>query len=162
MLIICVADIKWKVMLYYFSFIDVPVPLHISSVCADYDAKGTINIISGSTCIAIVTKDGKFFSFIFINRKGIVWLNIVYCWIGRFDLRHPIFSCSSCGNNQETTPEKYIESGYFLGTISFTSCYFSIELIEFWIILKHETPGTSLRKFVKTLELTSKMRGRAS
>lgn len=32
--------------------------------------------------------------------------------------------------------------------------------MEFWNILKHETPGTSERKFVKTLELISKMRGR--
>ena len=80
----------------------------------------------------------------------------------RFDLRRTQFLCSSCGNNREATPENYIESGYFPGTTSSISCYFSIELIEFWNILKHETPGTSERKFVKTLEIISKMRGRVS
>ncbi len=81
---------------------------------------------------------------------------------GRFDLRRTQFLCSSCGKDREATPENYIESGYFPGTTSSISCYFSIELIEFWNILKHETPGTSERKFVKTLEIISKMRGRVS
>ncbi|KAK4010204.1 hypothetical protein OUZ56_019354 [Daphnia magna] len=36
----------------------VPGPLHISPDCADCAEKSTVQLVSGSTCIAIVTKDG--------------------------------------------------------------------------------------------------------
>jgi len=117
--------------------------------------------VAGPTCIAIVTQNGKIFSFFFLLVASLIKSSLVSL-TGRFDLRRTQFLCSSCGKDREATPENYIESGYFPGTTSSISCYFSIELIEFWNILKHETPGTSERKFVKTLEIISKMRGRVS
>lgn len=44
----------------FFTLTAVPVPLHIPPDCADCAEKSTVQLVSGSTCIAIVTKDGKF------------------------------------------------------------------------------------------------------
>lgn len=44
----------------FFTLTAVPGPLHIPPDCADCAEKSTVQLVSGSTCIAIVTKDGKF------------------------------------------------------------------------------------------------------
>lgn len=71
---------------------------------------------------------------------------------GRFDLKSTIFTCEFCGTDLEAVTTDYISSGFWPGNPSNVTYLFSEDLLRFWFLTKHNTPGTSLNKFLETLE----------
>ncbi len=73
--------------------------------------------------------------------------------IGRFDLKSTKFKCKNC--KKETTSISiidYITSGFWPGDPQNMFYLISADLLRFWYLTKHNMPGTSMNKFLKTLE----------
>lgn len=80
---------------------------------------------------------------------------LVFHSLGRFDIKSTVFSCEICGTGIEALDTDYISSGFWPGNPSNITYLFSEDLLRFWYVIKHNTPGTSLNKFLETLETLS-------
>lgn len=83
----------------------------------------------------------------------------IYCtfillilYIGRFDLKSTKFRCKNCKIETKSSIINYITSGFWPGDPQNMSYLISADLLRFWYLTKHNMPGTSMNKFIETLE----------
>jgi hypothetical protein len=72
--------------------------------------------------------------------------------IGRFDLKSTKFKCKNCKIETKSSIIDYITSGFWPGDPQNMSYLISADLLRFWYLTKHNMPGTSMNKFIETLE----------
>ncbi|KAI9562202.1 hypothetical protein GHT06_013167 [Daphnia sinensis] len=112
----------------------IPVPCFSASFdCKKCKCLTAYTVTAGKKRVVIITKDG------------------------RFDLHFPQFNCVECGEQQFANEADFVVSGWWPSLAKIGSYFVSTSLLEMWRHLKHQTPGTSERKFVQTLSEISKM-----
>ncbi|KAI9560164.1 hypothetical protein GHT06_014176 [Daphnia sinensis] len=113
---------------------DIPVPCFSASFdCKKCKCLTAYTVTAGKKRVVIITKDG------------------------RFDLHFPQFNCVECGEQQFANEADFVVSGWWPSLAKIGSYFVSTSLLEMWRHLKHQTPGTSERKFVQTLSEISKI-----
>ncbi|KAI9553717.1 hypothetical protein GHT06_021648 [Daphnia sinensis] len=118
---------------------DIPVPCFSASFdCKKCKCLTAYTVTAGKKRVVIITKDG------------------------RFDLHFPQFNCVECGEQQFANEADFVVSGWWPSLAKIGSYFVSTSLLEMWRHLKHQTPGTSERKFVQTLSEISKMSHRCA
>lgn len=72
------------------------------------------------------------------------------------------FSCNNngCGYSAEASKEDYVRSQFWPGAPENSPYLFEEEVLALWFNLRNKCPGTSLSKFLETLESMSRLGGR--
>lgn len=135
--------------------IDIPVPCFPPEKCSSCQCKGYFESQAGDQNIALVTKDGNkaetdiklwfdvyFLTVIFVQYRS-VWFKIYTIFL------------QNCEFVTKPTVVNYITSGFWPGDPQNMSYLISADLLRFWYLTKHNMPGTSMNKFIETLETLS-------
>ena len=104
----------------------------------------------------------------FCNSILLAMICMTYKWstcfpsvLGRFDLSHVLYRCLGCTKDLSTTdPIITAQLGFWPGSIANTTFVFDQELFLHWNLFQKQSPGTSERSFLKSLEQFSVRKGR--
>lgn len=81
---------------------------------------------------------------------------------GRYDLKSAMFYRNSCNSFVEATIEDYLAAQFWPAAASDATYFFDFDVLQLWQHLRNQCPGTSLRKFIESLEGISESAGRVS
>lgn len=80
---------------------------------------------------------------------------------GRFDMNHVLFQCLQCQKLLPTSnPVIVTQLGFWPGSVSNMTYVFDPEVFLHWDLFQKESPGSSERSFLKSLEQFSSRKGR--
>ena len=127
--------------------------IQIPSSCPSCLETDCLSLHAGKKRMKLINKDGKPDLKVLLVK---FMCKIIINTIGRFDLNEAEFHCNRCPNIFVATEEDYVASRLWPGS-AFNSTYlFHEDVLEWWFYLRHECPGTSLRKALIILKRMSK------
>jgi len=86
------------------------------------------------------------------NQRRYISYILLLIHTGRFDLKSTKFKCKNCKIETKASIIDYITSGFWPGDPQNMSYLISADLLRYWYLTKHNMPGTSMNKFIETLE----------